>query len=156
MNRFTYRAAEGERSVEYELTDSRLTVDGLSYPCDGHAIWLEGRRVPFWVQRSAGRATVWLDGETYTFDYHDPRQRTSSTAEAGDFSGRVTAQMPGKILSLSVRPGDTVRRGQNLLVMESMKMELALDAPADGTVESVAVAVGQLVALGETLVKLSP
>jgi biotin carboxyl carrier protein len=62
--------------------------------------------------------------------------------------------MPGKILSLAVKVGDTVVKGQNLLVMESMKMELALDAPLDGTVDSVDVSIGQLVAQGERLVKI--
>lgn len=159
MSRFTYQTPEGEnRTVEFELTEQALRLGQRVYPCDGKAVWIEGRRVPFAVARGKGSSdvvSVWLDGEVYSFSVHDPRQRARAQGETGIGSGKVTAQMPGKILSLAVSPGDEVTAGQNLLIMESMKMELALNAPADGVVAAVEVAVGQMVAQGELLVVLN-
>lgn len=151
---FTYAGPEGPVSLELELSEGQLTVGAESYPCDGRFVWLEGRRVPFWAHRDGDQVRVWLDGEAFTFSVPDPRQRRAATAAAGEASGVVKAQMPGKILTLAVKPGDSVSKGQNLLVMESMKMELALNAPLDGTVAAVDVQVGDMVNLGQALVKL--
>ncbi len=156
MSRFTYQTPQDESTtVEFELTDGELRLGELRFPCDGKAVWLDGRRVPFAVSRHKELLSVWLDGEVYSFTSHNPRQRSSGAGHAGSGSGSVTAQMPGKILSLAVQVGDTVSAGQNLLIMESMKMELALNAPIDGTVESVEVSVGQMVAQGDLLVGIA-
>lgn len=151
---FSYETADGEKRLEFELAKDVLRIGDESYPCDGRFVWLDGRRVPFWTHRERETVSVWLDGEAFTFSIRDPRKRSASTAEDGVTSGQVKAQMPGKILSLAVKPGDAVKKGQNLLVMESMKMELALNAPTDGLVETVAVEVGQMVSLGQVLVAL--
>ena len=63
--------------------------------------------------------------------------------------------MPGKVTGLSVRPGDKVARGAPLLTLEAMKMEHALTAPFDGTVETVSIKLGDQVSEGAVLVKLA-
>ena len=63
--------------------------------------------------------------------------------------------MPGKILSLSVKAGDTVKKGQPLAVMEAMKMEHTIAAPADGVVEELMYAPGDQVAEGSELLKIA-
>jgi 3-methylcrotonyl-CoA carboxylase alpha subunit len=155
VSRFSFETPEGTRHLDFESSDGQLRVAGQSYACDGQSVWIGGRRVPFWVHREKDKLSVWLDGEVFQFTHHDPRQRREDAGAAGSFSGQLKAQMPGKILSLSVAEGQAVTAGQNLLVMESMKMELGLDAPRDGTVESVEVAVGQLVAQGQLLIRLA-
>ena len=78
-------------------------------------------------------------------------------AHAGDpqaEGGRLTAPMPGKVLSFAVKPGDKVRRGQALAVMEAMKMEHTISAPADGTVGELLFAPGDQVTEGAELLKL--
>jgi 3-methylcrotonyl-CoA carboxylase alpha subunit len=71
----------------------------------------------------------------------------------GDVEGAVRAPLPGKIIDLRVKVGDTVSRGQPLLVLEAMKMEHTLTAPADGTVKSIRYAVGEQVSEGAELVE---
>jgi biotin carboxyl carrier protein len=154
MTDFLYETSEGAQRLRFELREQELTVEGERYQCDGKNVWLDGRRVPFWVHQEGDSVSVWLDGEVYSFTHKDPRHREEPGAPSA--SGAVSAQMPGKVLSLAVQVGESVSKGQNLLVMESMKMELALDAPLDGVVESVDVSVGQLVALGQRLVLLTP
>lgn len=153
MTSFLYETPAGASSVSFERRDGQLIVDGQAYECDGQQIWLDGRRVPFWTHQSGETLSVWLDGEVYRLTHKDPRHREEQAEPAS--SGLVCAQMPGKILSLAVGVGESVRKGQNLLIMESMKMELALDAPIDGVVEAVEVCPGQMVALGERLVVLA-
>ena len=63
--------------------------------------------------------------------------------------------MPGKVLSFAVKNGDKVRRGQALAVMEAMKMEHTIAAPADGTVVELLFAPGDQVAEGAELLKLA-
>ena len=79
-------------------------------------------------------------------------------AHAGDApaeGGRLTAPMPGKVVSFSVKAGDRVTRGQPLAVMEAMKMEHTIAAPADGTVEELLYAPGDQVAEGAELLRLA-
>ena len=82
----------------------------------------------------------------------DPLDVTQYEATAADETA-VRSPLPGKIIDLRVKPGDSVSKGQVLLVLEAMKMEHTLTAPADGKVKSVRYAVGEQVAEGADLVE---
>ncbi|MDR3454554.1 MAG: acetyl/propionyl/methylcrotonyl-CoA carboxylase subunit alpha [Rhodoferax sp.] len=69
-------------------------------------------------------------------------------------AGRLTAPMPGKVVSFAVKPGDKVAKGQALAVMEAMKMEHTIAAPADGTVEELLYAPGDQVTEGAELLRI--
>ena len=76
-------------------------------------------------------------------------------AATGTASGdRIAAPMPGRIVVVKAKPGDAVAEGQELLVMEAMKMELSLKAPRAGTVEAVQAAAGDFVEADAVLVRL--
>ncbi|MFT7400715.1 MAG: 3-methylcrotonyl-CoA carboxylase alpha subunit, partial [Hydrogenophaga sp.] len=75
--------------------------------------------------------------------------------EAAAEGGRLTAPMPGKVVSFAVQAGDAVKQGQPLAVMEAMKMEHTIAAPADGTVDELLYAPGDQVAEGAELLKIS-
>ncbi len=74
--------------------------------------------------------------------------------EAAHDGGRLTAPMPGKVVSFAVKAGDVVKKGQPLAVMEAMKMEHTIAAPADGTVAELLYAPGDQVAEGAELLKI--
>jgi 3-methylcrotonyl-CoA carboxylase alpha subunit len=74
--------------------------------------------------------------------------------EVKETGGRLTAPMPGKVVSFAVAAGDTVKAGQPLAVMEAMKMEHTIAAPADGDVLELLFAPGDQVAEGEALLTL--
>ena len=78
---------------------------------------------------------------------------TAAPASGGGGRDKMTAPMPGVILSVGIAVGATVKRGDPLLVLEAMKMKNELRAPRDGVVAEVYVAAGQQVRFGEFLVR---
>jgi biotin carboxyl carrier protein len=85
------------------------------------------------------------------------RERASQGRAASAHSGplQVKAIIPGKVVAVSVKAGDTVTAGQQLLVVEAMKMQNELRAPRDGTIERVGVAVGVNIEIGDLLVVIN-
>jgi len=106
-------------------------------------------------------ATVYAQGEVdHVFTARGATQITAIDllAHAGEThaeGGRLSAPMPGKILSFAVKAGDTVEKGQPLAVMEAMKMEHTIAAPAAGVVEEVLYAPGDQVAEGAELLRIA-
>lgn len=82
----------------------------------------------------------------------DPVANRARSTVAGPQT--LTAPMPATVLKVLVAPGDTVTRNQALVLLEAMKMELPLRAPANGTVRLVRCRDGELVQPGATLVEL--
>ena len=82
----------------------------------------------------------------------DPLSADASGAAAG---GRLSSPLPGRVVFVSVAPGDSVSAGQTLMVIEAMKMEHAITAPASGSVETVHFAEGDQVDEGLELLVLS-
>ena len=78
-----------------------------------------------------------------------PRIREAEEAEMDT----LAAPMPGTILSIAVREGDRVQRGQEVCVLEAMKMKNSIKSPRDGTIAEVTVSVGAKVAYGDPLVR---
>ncbi|MFA7263756.1 MAG: acetyl/propionyl/methylcrotonyl-CoA carboxylase subunit alpha [Caulobacter sp.] len=93
---------------------------------------------------------VFESGEAFAFR----RPTTDAAAHGGESDGAVISPMPGKVVSVSVKAGDTVTKGQTLLVLEAMKMEHALAAPFDGVVAELAAVAGGQVSEGVVLVRL--
>ncbi|MBC7952720.1 MAG: ATP-grasp domain-containing protein [Rhodospirillaceae bacterium] len=101
--------------------------------------------------RVGGTMQVWLDGHVWTIPLK--ASRTDATASG---AGMVVAPMPGRVTKILVAMGDGVTRGQPLVVLEAMKMEHTLRAPADSVVQRVAAAEDDQVAEGAVLVVLVP
>ena len=112
------------------------------------------------VQRRQGRGryTLWIDGYRFEAEALDERTRAIRDISADSVGpvgpAPVRAPMPGLIVRVSVKVGDTVQAGQGIVVMEAMKMENELRATAAGTVKSVEVAPGTAVEKGALLVAL--
>lgn len=102
------------------------------------------------VARDGDDRWVWVDGVVHHLKIESATARRAGGAtDAGPLS-----PMPGQILSVLVKPGDTVRHNQPLVIMEAMKMQYEIVAPCDGTVVRVHVSEKQQVAGGVTLVEL--
>ena len=81
-----------------------------------------------------------------------PAPAASAAPAAGE---QICAPMPGNILAVNVTAGQTVKKGDVLMVLEAMKMENEIVAPQDGTVATINVAVGDSVEPGATLATLN-
>lgn len=78
----------------------------------------------------------------------------SKPAQAAVAVGAISAPMPGTIQNVQVKEGDTVQRGDLLLILEAMKMENEIMAPADGVVKKVFAVAGEVVNTGDILVEI--
>ena len=135
----------------------QLTVGGVAGPLV-FSNGAQGIDLQFAGQRL--NATVYTQGEVdHVFTARGATQITAIDllAHAGESlaeGGRLSAPMPGKILSFLVKAGEKVKKGQPLAVMEAMKMEHTIAAPADGVVEELMYAPGDQVSEGEELLKI--
>ena len=127
------------------LTARRATLDGHTLSAE-----IGGERRTATVVRSGFDITVLHDGRTWRIRRDDPSARAAER-DAGD--GRLAAPMPGTVVQLLIGPGDAVTGGQPLIVVEAMKMEHTIKAPADGKVTAVHYAVGDPVAEGADLLE---
>jgi 3-methylcrotonyl-CoA carboxylase alpha subunit len=165
---------EAIETLRFRDPERELTV-GIRYRRDGgYALTLPGGTVEARAARSEptilaavidGRvltARVVRDGDTIhvfgpsgraSVTLIDPYYSGVSMTQAG---GRLTAPMPGLVVSVSVAPGQTVTRGARLMVIEAMKMEHAITAPSDGTVISVRFGPGDKVGEGDEVIVFEP
>jgi 3-methylcrotonyl-CoA carboxylase alpha subunit len=138
----------GERAATLAHDDVTYEV---GYTADGQCLTLrmDGAAHTTTVLRDGAMITVVASGETYGFEPRDPLAAPEGGA-AG--AARVLASIPGRVAAVLVAPGDVVARGQALVVMEAMKMELTLTAASAGTVAELRCAVGDMVEEGRELV----
>ena len=121
---------------------ARLADGGIVAAIDGHALKCKA------VVRDG---LVHLDGATLMLV--DPYAGSGTAVAAG---GQLRAPMPGVVVSVAVKPGQKVLRGEKLMAIEAMKMEHAIAAPADGTVTAVRFAPGDKVAEGDEVIAFEP
>ena len=105
--------------------------------------------------RRDGDYTCFFGGRSRRLRLVDPLDVTQYESTAADETA-VRSPLPGKIIDLKIKAGDTVSKGQPLLVLEAMKMEHTLNSPVDGKVKSVRYAVGEQVPEGADLVEFEP
>ncbi len=114
---------------------------------------LDGRRLTATVVAAGEKRHVFCDGMSFIFAAIDPLFHAGEGAGA---EGGLTAPMPGKVIALLVEAGARVEKGTPLVVLEAMKMEHTLVAPAAGTVKACHYAVGEQVADGAELLDFEP
>jgi glutaconyl-CoA/methylmalonyl-CoA decarboxylase subunit gamma len=160
----------GDRTYEVDVRGNVVVVDGKEFP-------ITMREEQAWVTVTAGGVAyrvqlppegsrqsgmeVLVDHRPFTLEWEgrlgggaarEPRAAASVAAPRPGVTGGVAAQIAGRILSLRVKQGDVVKQGAVLLILEAMKMENEVKAPADGTVAELLVAEGDRVSEGQTLV----
>ena len=102
------------------------------------------------IAAAGSRVHLSWDGVAYALE----EEREGRHASPRPDPGALEAPMPGRVAAVKVSPGQRVAKGDELVVVEAMKMENALRAPRDGVVRAVHVAAGDLVAPGRALVEV--
>ncbi|HVT45677.1 MAG TPA: biotin/lipoyl-containing protein [Thermoanaerobaculia bacterium] len=113
----------------------------------------DGRQFLIVHDAREGRHQISFGDRTIDLEIHDPlalRARRSDDADSG--SGRVAAPMPGRVVRILVAPGEEVRKGAGLLILEAMKMQNEILAPRNGIVREILIVSGQTVESDATLV----
>lgn len=129
----------GNVEFRVEVQDGRVVVDGTAVEVPRHAIAVV----------DGSTRWVFLDGEVYEFEVQKPGRRRGAAPH-----GSLTAPMPATVRKINVATGATVRKGDTLLVLEAMKMELPVRAPSDGVVTTISCREGDLVQPGIVLVEI--
>jgi acetyl/propionyl-CoA carboxylase alpha subunit len=135
----TYRANIGDKTFEVEiiLTDiGRLDL------------LIDGKRVTAYVSFENAKHWVTINGQTVVLTKASGVRRAHGGHHA---AGELTAPMPGQVRAVNVGEGDAVTKGQTLLVLEAMKMEIRVQAPHDGRVMKLFVKQGLFVRQGQTV-----
>ncbi len=148
-------AGDARETVDFMFGGKRKSVQ-LLHRHDGHLDIAGGTAVPpthmNTVRLKSGDIAVFDHGETWILPLYDP---FAAAEEQGSAADRVTAPMPGKVIQVLVRPGETVKRGQPLAVLEAMKMEHTLSASADALIATVDVSPGDQVNEGAVIVRFA-
>jgi len=110
---------------------------------------VEGRRLKVGVP-----AGIFAAGERATLG-KAPKRQTTASSQSGSAGGKIISPMQATVVKVMVEPGATVVAGDIICVLEAMKMEQPITAPKDGTVESVAVSVGDSITGGHVLAVVS-
>jgi 3-methylcrotonyl-CoA carboxylase alpha subunit len=149
---------ERRQNGSYTAVIDRGDLPGRSYTLQaqplkdgGWLLTLDERQIVAHVAVQGDSCFVHVGGQHYTLivpDARSPRRRSS--AGGGD----LTAQMPGQVTEVLVGEGDTVERGQTLVILEAMKMEIRVSAPGDGVVKRLLVRAGDVVERGQLLAEI--
>jgi 3-methylcrotonyl-CoA carboxylase alpha subunit len=156
--RLTFRSGEVTKAVgvSYVGNAYRLEFDGQSTLATGEMrpgsqlrADFGGNRMAATVVAAGEKRHVFLNGRCFVLAAVDP---LFHAGEGGGAEGRLTAPMPGKVIALVAKIGARVDKGAPLLILEAMKMEHTICAPAAGTVKAFRYAVGEQVTDGAELV----
>ena len=163
-----YSTTVGDKTFIVEVNrEDQVTVDSENVPVDlisidratAFSLLLDNQSYEVLVNEEGNDYQVMVLGHLFTVHVEDERARRLAQASRGFIpsSGeiQVKAPMPGLIVAIPVAEGQIVKRGNVLVVLESMKMENELKAPRDGTVTAVRVQLRQNVEQGQTLVTIT-
>ena len=135
---------------ELEFADRRRQVRSCRREDCRLTVQLEDATVEGSVVRSGSRIEVFLPGRHHILEMHDPlRQELAFESRTGD----LEAPMPGKIIAIFVAAGDAVEKDTALLILEAMKMEHTIRAPARGRIARILCRVGEQVGEGAELIE---
>ena len=140
------------------------TIDGRAVEADAievapgvYSILIAGVSFEVRVEPNATSLRITVAGREYAARIRDPRQwrRNRGAAIEAEGSQRVIAPMPGKVVRVLVKAGETVEAGKGILVVEAMKMQNEVRSPKSGKIERLLVSEGQAVSAGEVLAIVS-
>jgi len=138
----SYRATIGDKTVDVEIIQAKEGKLDLL---------IDSERVTAYVSSDNAKRWVTVNGQTFVLTKSSGAKRSGYAHHA---AGELTAPMPGQVRAVNVSEGDAVTKGQTLLVLEAMKMEIRVQAPFNGVVQSLTVKVGQTVEREQILVKM--
>jgi biotin carboxyl carrier protein len=140
----SYRATVGDETVELEILQAN----------DGKLdLLIDGRRVTAYVSSDNAKRWVTVNGQTFVLT--KPAAGVHRRSTGHDHASELVAPMPGQVRAVNIAEGESVTKGQTLLVLEAMKMEIRIQAPRDGKVMKLFVEQGQTVEREQILIEIA-
>ena len=138
----TYRFTIGDKTADVELLQSK----------DGKLdLLVDGKHITAYVSSDSAKRWVTVNGQTVMLTKASGARKSGGGHHA---AGELTAPMPGQVRAVNVSEGDEVLKGQTLLLLEAMKMEIRVQAPRDGVVKKLFVNQGQTVERDQVLIEV--
>ena len=148
------------------LDEKHIIINGKTYEVDfesvsGQPVYsliVDGKSHESYVQQGDDNWQVLLRGRLYPVTVEDEREKRlraaagGGVAEAGEF--HLKAPMPGLVVAIPVNEGQEIKKGQVILILESMKMQNELKSPRDGTIGRIRVKAGESVEQKHTLLSV--
>lgn len=152
FNDTTLDISSNGRLFTLTLDDKTILAEVLHSEHGKLDLLIDGKRLTAYVSSDNAKRWVTINGQTFVLT-------KSSGARKGGHAhhhaaGKLTAPMPGQVRAVNVGEGDAVIKGQTLLVLEAMKMEIRIHAPQDGTVKKLFVQQGQTVEREQILIDI--
>lgn len=141
---------EGQEWKHYDISknDFRTAEEYISFLFEGKSYLIDvlGQDTEYTVFTRNSFRTIKI--------FNDEMLLHESLKKGGGFAGdtQLKAGMPGKIIEIFVKPGDTVKAGKPLLIMEAMKMENEMRAPQDVVIKEICIKQGEAVEFGAVLI----
>jgi biotin carboxyl carrier protein len=139
-----YRATMDDETVDVEIISVENGKLDLS---------IDGERVTAYVSSDNAKRWVTINGRTYLLTKQSGARKSGGGHHHA--AGELTAPMPGQVRAVNVSEGDEVTKGQTLMVLEAMKMEIRIQSPSDGKVGELFVKQGQTVEREQILIKVN-
>ena len=133
------------------MSDARMRVKRIA--AGTYAVESESRREIVYIAGPPGNRWAFWNGHVFKAAAPDAARPPAGRSRA-HVAQTLAAPMPATVISVLVSPGAAVKKGDTVIVLEAMKMELPLRAPADGTVTAVHCREGELVQPDTTLIEL--
>ena len=157
---------DGKEFMVDVLDEKHVSVNGQALEVDfesinGQPVYsliIDGKSYEGYVYPDEQKWQVLLHGRLYQAEVEDEREKRlrmaagGSVAESGEF--HLRAPMPGLVVAIPVAEGESVKKGQVLLILESMKMQNELKSPRDGMVSRIRVKAGETVEQKQTLLNV--
>jgi len=157
---------EGKQFLVEIIDEKHVSVDGKIYEVDfesvsGQPVYsliVDGRSHESYVAQGEDHWEVLLRGRLYPVTVEDEREKRlrsaagGGVAETGEF--HLKAPMPGLVVTIPVEEGQAIKKGQVLLILESMKMQNELKSPRDGIMGRIRVKPGETVEQKQTLLSV--
>ena len=149
-------------TLEFSRAEHKVqgTIDGVAVEADCveiapgiYSVLIEGRSFEASVEPFGEDLRITIGGRELAAQVRDPRKwhRNHSAAASSEVRQNVLAPMPGRVVRVLVAPGEIVKAGQGIAVVEAMKMQNEVKSPKKGTIQQILVAEGAAVNAGDVL-----
>ena len=151
FNTTSFDITPSDKGYLATVGDKTISIEVLHAENGKLDLLVDGERVIAYISSDGAKRWVTINGQTVVLTKASGAKRSGA---GQDHASELAAPMPGVVRGVNVGEGESVTKGQTLMVLEAMKMEIRIQAPFDGVVKSLAVKVGQTVEREQILVKL--